>query len=294
MIIDTFPFNKDFNALEIRFEELRGVVDLFVASEASFTHSGLPKPLHLSDAKKIQKEMGDQLKIIASTKKRLTNNPRIREMLQRQELTKFLKSLNLSTSDLIMHSDCDEIPRSSIIMDLAKSKDSIDVILELTNYANYLNAYDGVWPRGRVQSFSKFKSIQHMRADLFIQTAYSQRRHNLPFLRLTDYWTTRRYPFYLLPVYIRKPELQTIANAGWHFNNLVDVNDIIYKIESSSHAEWNTEEVRLKALKNYKSASDIYTGELHQIVEIDESYPRAITEKLEKWNMFIYNLDSRF
>ena len=294
MIIDTFPFNKDFNALEIRFEELRGVVDLFVASESSYTHSGLPKPLHLSNAKQIQKEMGSQLKIITSTKNRFTNNSRIREMLQRQELTKFLKSLNLSTSDLIMHSDCDEIPRSSIIRELAKSKDSIDVILELTNYANYLNAYVGVWSRGRVQSFSKFKSIQHMRADLFIQTAYSHRRHNLPFLRLTDYWTTRRYPFYLLPEHVRKPELQTIANAGWHFNNLVDEIEIIYKIESSSHIEWNTKEIRLKALNNYKNASDIYTGELHQIVEIDETYPKAITENLERWNMYIYDEDSRF
>lgn len=43
MIIDTFPFNKDFAALEIRIEELKGVVDIFVASESAYTHSGHAK-----------------------------------------------------------------------------------------------------------------------------------------------------------------------------------------------------------------------------------------------------------
>lgn len=291
MIIDTFPFNNDFNALEIRYEELKGAVDLFVVSESAFTHSGLRKPLYLTNAKSVQENMGNQLKIITTTKKRHTNNPRTREMLQRQELTKFIKSLKLSANDLIIHSDCDEIPRSSIIENLAKSNKPVDAILELDNYANYLNASDGIWPRGRVQSFSKFKSIQKMRADLFIQTVYLHRRHSLPFLRLTDFWSSKRFPLYLIPEYIKINEIQVIPNAGWHFNNLIDEDQIISKIKSSCHTEWNTEEVRNQALDNYRKASDIYTGKPHKVVEIDDSYPKFILENVEKWSKYIYGTD---
>jgi|GEM_PF-2324933 len=288
MIIDTFPFNKDFNALEIRYEELKDTVDLFVASEASFTHSGLPKALYLSNAFGLRKIMGRQLVILAVKKKPVTRNPRTREMLQKQQITKYLRSLNLSESDLIIHSDCDEIPRATIVKELKSRKTPVDVILELDNYANYLNAkVNEKWPRGRIQSFSRFKSIQHMRADIFIFKAAKHRRHQLPFMRLTDFWSSKRYPFNTLPEFIKVNELEILENGGWHFNNLIDESEIIQKIESSSHVEWNTEEIKLNAIRNYKDARDVYTGEQHQIVAVDQSYPRSVFENLDRWKPFI-------
>lgn len=280
MIIDTFPFNKDFNALEIRYQELKETVDLFVASEASFTHSGLPKELYLTSASAIRKMMGKQLVVLAAKKKPLTRNPRTREMLQRQEITKYLRTLNLSDSDLIIHSDCDEIPRAKVVEDLHFQNTTVDAILELDNYANYLNAKDGVWPRGRIQSFSQFQSIQHMRADIFISKAARHRRHRLPFMRLTDFWSSRRYPFNALPEFIKINDLQILEKSGWHFNNLIDESEIIQKIESSCHVEWNTEEIKINAIKNYKKASDIYTGQIHAIVKIDASFPEYVTSNI--------------
>jgi beta-1,4-mannosyl-glycoprotein beta-1,4-N-acetylglucosaminyltransferase len=290
MIIDTFPFNKDFNALEIRYEELRETVDLFVASEASYTHSGLSKELYLTNASELRTKMGAQLVVLASTKKPFTSNSRTREMLQRQRITSYLRTLNLSDSDLIIHSDCDEIPRATILKQLKSQKAPVDVILELDNYANYLNAKDGVWQRGRVQSFSRFHSIQHMRADIFIYNAEKHRRHRLPFMRLTDFWSSKRYPFNALPEFIKINELKILENSGWHFNNLIDESEIIQKIESSSHVEWNTEEIRSNAIKNYKSACDIYTGVKHQIVTIDQNYPRFVFENLDRWKPLIFEL----
>ena len=288
MIIDTFPFNRDFNALEIRFQELKETVDLFIASESAFTHSGLQKELHLSSANPMKEIMGDQLVILASTNKPMTNNPRIREMKQRQEISKYLKGLRLHPTDLIIHTDCDEIPRASIIKTLAARSTPIDVILELDNYANYINTKDGVWPRARVQSFSEFRSVGHMRADIFIERAYAQRRHALPFMRLTDFWSTKRFPFNSLPEFVVPRNLELIKNGGWHFNNLFDESEIIKKIESSSHTEWNTEEVRAAAISNYRSASDIYTGVKHTIVEVDQTFPLAITSNLSRWKSFIF------
>ena len=240
MIIDTFPFNKDFNALEIRYEELKNSVDIFVASESAFTHSGLPKELHLTRASEVRSKMGQQLVVLGSKHKPMTKNPRTREMLQRQQITKYLKSLNLAPNDLIIHSDCDEIPRASVIDELARRKDSVDAILELDNYANYINARDGIWPRGRIVSKSNFRSIQHMRADIFIRQASEFRRHRLPIMRLTDFWSSKRFPFNSLPEIVSVRNLEVISKGGWHFNNLIEEHEIIQKIESSCHVEWNT------------------------------------------------------
>jgi hypothetical protein len=288
MIIDTFPFNKDFVALEIRFEELKNSVDLFVASEATFTHSGLHKELHLTKALNLQKKMGSKLKILATNRKPFSKSPRTREMLQRQEITRFLRSIRLSPTDLIIHSDCDEIPRAEVIDFLSDDRKPVDAILELDNYANYLNARDGIWTRGRIQSFGKFRSVQHMRADIFIHSAYHQRRHPLPLMRLTDFWSPKRFPLNKFPEWVEVKKLQVIRNGGWHFNNLLDEDEILLKIMSSCHVEWNTEIVRDNALKNYRNASDIYTGKEHEIVEIDESFPIYIQENREKFLKFIY------
>jgi hypothetical protein len=81
-----------------------------------------------------------------------------------------------------------------------------------------------------------------------------------------------------------------LEKSGWHFNNLIDESEIIQKIESSCHTEWNTEEIKSSAIKNYKNACDIYTGEKHQIVTIDQNYPRTVLENLERWKTFIIDV----
>ena len=288
MIIDTFPFNKDFNALEIRYEELKNVVDMFVVSESVFTHSGISKELHLQNATGVRNKMGSQLVVLTSRKRVFTKNPRTREMLQRQEITRFLKGLNLKPLDLVIHSDCDEIPRASIVRQVAQSNAEIDALLELDNYANYLNTKDGFWQRGRIQSWNKFRSIQHMRADIYIHNSASNRRHQLPVMRLTDFWSPKRYPLNKFPELIKINTLQVFKNAGWHFNNLIDEESIIEKIESSCHVEWNTPEVRAKAIHNYKNALDIYTGAKHKVISIDETYPRHVVENIDRWSQFIF------
>ena len=288
MIIDTFPFNKDFNALEIRYEELKDVVDLFVVSESAFTHSGMKKDLHLKNATGLRNKIGPQLVVLSCNKRPLTKNPRTREMLQRQEITRFLKRLNLKPLDLVIHSDCDEIPRASIIQDIALSNLEADYLLEFDNYANFLNARDGFWRRGRVQSWNRFRSIQHMRADIFIQKAADQRRHKLPLMQLTDFWSPKRFPLNKFPEFVKINPLKVIQNAGWHFNNLIDEDAIIEKIESSCHVEWDTPEVKARAIQNYRNASDIYTGAKHAVIEIDESFPNCVTSNLQRWSHFIF------
>lgn len=290
MIIDSFPFNKDFLALEIRLNELYDLVDLFIACESNVTHSGLRKPLYLSENEEFQKRF-KKLKVLVKEKSYFVSNSRIREMLQRQHITKFLKELNLNQSDVIIHSDCDEIPRSSVIKNIIKSNESsnINFLLELDAFANKLNLYSGKWVRARVQSYKLFKSIQHMRQDIFIRDAIKQKRFTAPILRISDFYTTRRFGLHKIPINVRnyKPPI-VVNNAGWHFNNLMPENEIIYKIENSSHIEWNTEIIRKNAINNFRTGRDIYTGEKMQVVQIDESFPLYVSNNKGYWKKFIF------
>jgi len=288
MIIDTFMFNQDFAALEIRLAELYDVVDMFIISESCFTHSGLSKKLHLSENLHLFNKYTDKMTIIVERKRHFTKNARIREMHQRNTISKHLKTLPLSEKDLIVHSDCDEIPKSSILIELSIAKGKCNALLELNNYINYLNMESGTWLRGRVISGNLYKSIQNMRQDIFLFNNYDKRRHKISFIRISDFWTARIFYLWKLPQYCKKPNLQIVRNAGWHFNNLITADQIIQKIESSSHTESNTEAIKAKAIFNYKKGRCVITGHQYYSVPIDDSYPKIVKENLEKWENFIF------
>jgi hypothetical protein len=289
MIIDTFMFDKDFAALKIRLAELYDTVDVFIISESSYSHSGIAKPLNLSENFAQFSKYADKIIILADTRKHLTKNARIREQIQRNNITKQIKKMDLKSGDLIIHSDCDEIPRASVIKSLI-NKDT-NAILQLNNYANYLNLSDGVWERCRVISFKYFKSIQALRQDIFIRSAYDSRRIRWPFLWIPDFFTTRRFYLNSFPKFVRFPFLEVINNAGWHFNNLFPSSIIITKITNSSHIEWNTNKVRSNAIENYSQGKDIYTGKKLKIEKIDESYPECIFKDVHEWKNYIFKIN---
>jgi beta-1,4-mannosyl-glycoprotein beta-1,4-N-acetylglucosaminyltransferase len=159
MIIDSFLFNKDFASLEIRLSELSEIVDLFVICESNFTFSGKSKPLYLTENIDNFSAYSHKIKVIIEENKHKTKIPMIREIHQRKRITKYLKTLSLTKNDLIIYSDCDEIPRSSVIEKLNK-KNKCNALLELQGYSNYLNMKGDIWPRARVISGDKFKSIE--------------------------------------------------------------------------------------------------------------------------------------
>lgn len=287
MIIDTFIFDRDFKALEIRLNELFNVVDYFIISESTFSHTGLAKPLYLSNNLSDYAKFKDKMIILVDKRKHLTNNPRIRQQIQRNKITRQLKKMRLNQTDLIIHSDCDEIPRANLIKSL--SGKTINAILQLDNYANYLNLKDGTWERCRVVSYRYFRSIQELRQDIFIRQAYPSRRIKWPLLWIPDFFSTRRYHLNKFPVIVRKKEINVISNAGWHFNNLFSQDLILRKIGNSSHIEWNTENVREFAISNFLEGRDIYTGKKFDQVEIDKSYPDYVIQNLQKWKPFIFS-----
>lgn len=288
MIIDTFMFNQDFNALKIRLSELYDVVDLFVIAETSYTHSGRPKPLHLSNNIDKFSEFRDKIIIVTNKKTVKTRYAPIRELHQRQLISKRLKSIGLSKQDLIIHSDCDEIPKKSVLLSLIKLNEDINVLLELKAYSMHINLSDGTWQRGQIISGNLYRSIAKMRQDMYIFQNYDLRRLKLPLMRVPIHFTHRYFGLWFFPqVVITKPKIQIVRNAGWHFNNLFKFSQIAEKIAASSHTELDTLEVHSKLRKRYDLGEDIYTGRKLQVVKIDESYPAVIQNNLKEWSEYI-------
>jgi hypothetical protein len=212
----------------------------------------------------------------------------MRELFQRQLISKLLKKIGISKRDVIIHSDCDEIPRNTIIRNLNDNSMDINALIELKAYSTKLNLYDGMWARVRVVSGANYKSIAKLRQDIFLYNNYHLRRHKLPFMMVPDFWTHRFYGLHNFPqIILRTPKLRLITNGGWHFNNLFDFEQIIEKIINSSHYEWNTDEVMKNLKQRYLLGQDIYTGKQKQVVPIDNSFPTYILQNMTKWSNYI-------
>lgn len=287
MLIDTFPFNRDFRPLKIRLQEVGDLVDLIVISESRLTHSGIPKPLHLSNNLDTLDRFKKKVEIVSPTEEDLkVSNPRIREMVQRQAISKFIKSLKLSKDDFIFHSDCDEIPRHSVLEHIVCNKLLGSYLFELRNFANALNLEDGTWKRGRLISYKFYKDIQQMRKDVYLEMVFESRKLPFGIFRTPDFWT-RRKRLFSLPDFESRPKMTLVKEAGWHFNNLLSRDEVLKKIEHSSHSEWNTQEVRKVAEERFLEDKDIYNGREFKRVELDSSYPKMVLENLEDWKEFI-------
>ena len=94
----------------------------------------------------------------------------------------------------------------------------------------------------------------------------------------------KNYPFWR----IDKSRLQ-IINGGWHFSFLQTPKDIIKKIKSFSHGEFNTSEMtdEKKIQEKILQGTDIFNrGFEYKKIKIDSNFPEYIQnnkDKLTDW-----------
>lgn len=290
-VIDTFPFNKDFMTLEIRLNELWDTVDKFIIVESKYSHTGEVKPLYLKESIHLFDKYKEKIILISNIKNFKTKNPRVREAYQRKLIDFEINKLMLEPNDLVIHSDCDEIPKATAIKQIKSNYKKGNFILELDGYSYYLNTYTGKWARCTVTSYDKFKGVLRARQNIFISQAIYQQRIKLPLIRVPDYWITNLGILRFFPIIKYNPNLILIKNAGWHFNNLFLVNDLMSKLKFSSHTELMTKEEKyldINYIQNMRSESrDFQTGNKLKKVEIDDSFPLYVTNNIRKYHDFI-------
>ena len=219
IVIDAFTFHHEFDLLKLRLDYLNDIVDYFVISEGKYTYSGKPKHYYLNQIfnqipEKIQKKIisvhyePDILNFNFPNKIRkldYSNDCWKLEGQQRNSISKHLSCFN--DNDLFMLSDVDEIPKKEVI-ELMSKKILLGVARCEMFYYNFTTFCGTNWA-GTI--FSTIKLARENKLDIMRKMRFS---------------------------------LPSIENGGWHFSYFGNPKDIINKLESFSHQEYNHPKIK--------------------------------------------------
>ncbi|VVB51801.1 Glycosyltransferase family 17 [uncultured archaeon] len=203
-IFDCFPFNNELDILERRLTELYSTVDRFVIVEALFTHANKPKDLTFHNNLNRFSKYLDKITYLVVEKFPDTSDAWALERYQRNFIMNGL--VTCQDNDIIVVSDCDEIPTPEAIKSF-KPEDGIRSLeMDLYYYDEHTRAKD-MWFEGKILTYKKLKELTPCGA------RYS---HDAP----------------------------QIPNAGKHLSYFGDVTRIIKKIEDTAHQEYNKPEFK--------------------------------------------------
>ena len=217
-IYDCFQYFNEDHIVDLRLNILNDYVDYFVVSESTKTHQGISKKINF-DIKNFSKFRNKIKFIIADYKEEVnfdkhTGGESPIEQHQRNSLIEGIK--DASPEDLIILSDSDEIPDLTKLSQIKKYKKFIVFSQKMFMYKlNLQNLNESNWMGSRITKKKNIKSMQELR--------------NLKF---------KHYPLWRIDKYY-----QQIINGGWHFSYLQTPTQILQKVKSSSHGEYNNENI---------------------------------------------------
>lgn len=256
-IIDCFTFYNELKMLSFRLKELNDAVDYFVLCEATLTFSGQPKELIYQNNKHLFEEYNHKIihVIVDDMPTNISNLDNWeREYYQRNSLMDGIMQLDVKDTDVILISDCDEIAKPellkqikihglNIFVDEKNSKygslnnegydDTIVAFLQDFYYYNLECKHTNMWSHPKAMTFTKLKEIGSL----------NKAR------QLND-------------------KIQYYQNGGWHFSYFGDVDNIINKIKSFSHQEYNKEEyLNKEKIEEYiKNNKDLFGRDFIAII----------------------------
>ena len=171
-IIDCFMFYNEIDILKIRLEELYDVVDYFIIIEATLTHNNTSKPLYFKENKhlfdkyesKIIHHITDfSIKYDFVNHIKVPNDNWFRENYQRECASIFIKELNLNDDDIIITTDCDEIPKHSLIESIKNGsfiiQNNVYSIEMVLYYYNIELTTNRKWYHAKLLNYSTFKTF---------------------------------------------------------------------------------------------------------------------------------------
>lgn len=260
MIIDACTFAWELDLLELRLAELAPVVDRFVIVEANRTHKGTLKPLYYGEHKARFSEWEAKIvHIVVALPDDGDGLPAIRrrEMMQRNAILEGVR--DCADDDVILISDCDEIPRPELVV--TRLDDGIvATYLQKLYYFNLNNhAPERVWPGTRVCRVSDARALSpHV-----IRNGLGQ-------------------PDNVYPLY------RHIPDGGWHYSYFGGAQAVQHKMTEFLHQELVTPENTTIAAIEQKIASgtDIWGREQEQAFVLGpaDDLPYSILRDLPKWS----------
>lgn len=264
-IIDCFTFFNEFDLLEIRLNELKDVVDKFVICESKHTFSGNEKPLYYDENKERFSKFEN--KIIHLICDYNYENAWMNEYSQRNHLKYSFD--DFQKDDIIMLSDCDEIPNKNILK-LLDIKDDVIYNLVQQMYFYFLNV--------------KCTNIPWCGTQMFKVSTFLNSGNELDEIR-KDHKAT--------PISkLCKFRKEKIESGGWHFSYVGGKDKIYTKINSFAHYDYlkntplNTNTIEEKINSFQWLWNDGQKVDL-QKVEIDSTFPNYLKENLESYKHLI-------
>lgn len=293
-IYDCFLFWKEFDALEIRLNELYDVVDKFVIVEFSQGHSGLHKPFYLKDKLEKYSNFADKIELFSLGLKFRNRGPLYIAHQQRKILDEIIINMKPKSNDLILTSDSDEIVKSEVLKNY-RYITNCNSVFELDMYHNYINNYFGKWLRPRLVSFNNFKGFSYSYRDIFLVSNSKFRRIKwFPVMRVNPFFSASKLDVMLGTwVGFKGKKIDIVENAGWHFTKLYSIKDNYEHAQNTPHLEAvkdgiNLEEIGSRVEKGLTSYGKQVKGKL---VKIDDSFPVYVQQNKNKYEKYIADLD---
>ncbi len=263
-IYDCFQYFNEDHIVDLRLNILDKYVDYFVISESTKNHQGKDKKINfkIENFPKFKNKIRF-LKADYKDKIDFINHKGGESKVEQHQRNYLINGLeDAQPNDLIILSDSDEIPDLEKLKYINKYKKFIAFSHKMFTYKlNLQNLNESNWIGSRITQKKYLTSMQDLR--------------NLKF---------KKFPFWRLD----KINLQ-ILNGGWHFSYLHSPEQILNKIRSFSHGEFNNETINIKDIeKKISKNEDIFDrGFKLKRVEIDKSYPSYIINNKEKYSEWI-------
>ncbi len=281
-------FNEDM-MYGLRLKILDKYVDKFVVAEARYSHSGESKKLNfdinrypnfkdriiyivvdnepddLSDLKDLSYDQAQGMKRMNSLK-------RIKQ--QYDALSKGIK--DASQDDLIILSDCDEIPNLENLEQLDFHK--ILIFKQLLFYYKFDLHHDEMTWHGSKGCLKKdLKTFNWLRN-------VKNKKYN--FLRIDTYFSKNKYI-----------NIKIIENGGWHFTNIKSPKDIVMKLSNfGEHNEFEMSDIDVEKMTKLVKERKVYFNHTadksdlnkysygHQLKKIDKDLlPKYLVDNYSKF-----------
>jgi beta-1,4-mannosyl-glycoprotein beta-1,4-N-acetylglucosaminyltransferase len=279
MIIDCFPFFKELDVLEIRLNCLDKYVDRFLLVESEETFTGLDKPLYFFENNKRFEKFLHKIEYLKVPKIPNNLDPYkgqvnwSREYYQKNYMMHRIKELN--EDDILIISDCDEIPDLSNV-----DFNLIDAPQIFTNKMFFM--------KFNLMMFNNESSIKRIEGNppvsnrvgepwLWFGSTILKQKH----IKNKLFWghpNLRESRQYLPQIY-----------GGWHFSFCLNNQDIQHKLKAFSHAdcldtkEINNEDYINECVSQQKEFNDC--GRDVKLIDINQkNLPEYLVNNIKKYN----------
>ncbi len=283
-VYDCFIFFNELETLDIRFNELYDHVDHFVIVEANETFSGIAKPYYFEVNKERYAQFLDKIIYIkldklptawneqcvgkyldekAYNENQENNFAWMREFYQRNQLMQGLKDCN--SDDVIILSDCDEIPEGRSIKRIKELVAQHEIVsIENLCYYYFLNRLYNWAPES---SASCALSYNDLKKSPTISTIRQWSHEHIVYDNPEDHRYRKR-----------NTPITCMISSGWHFSSQGGYERIKYKFSSFSHYkdDFIVREINQDYLDWRETVEEKTT-----LVPIDDTYPEYILKNIE-------------